>query len=131
MHVTDAAGPARVASRVARGVAATLTLGVAGLGTAVLLAGPAAADVPSGWSDPSAVHPLHVLLVLIGIPALVAVVLVALVYGPPLARGERVAPGAPPVENQWLGGPRGAAGELGSSSDDADTSTTGGGSGGW
>ena len=34
------------------------------------------------------------------------------VYVPSLVRGERIAPGQPPVENQWLGGPRTGTAEL-------------------
>ena len=51
------------------------------------------------------------------------------VYLPSLVRGERIAPGQPPVENQWLGGPRTGTAELkGPESEDADA---GGASGRW
>ncbi len=90
---------------------------------------PAAAEVPTGWSDPDPVDPVFVLLVAVGLPLLGALVITAMVYGPPLARGERVAPGAPEVENQWLGGPRKATGEL--AGPDGEGSQAGGASGRW
>ncbi len=71
----------------------------------------------------------HVLLVAVGLPLLGALLITAMVYGPPLARGERVAPGAPEVENQWLGGPRKATGEL--AGPDGEDSQAGGASGRW
>lgn len=95
----------------------------------VLAAGPAAADVPEGWSDPAAVPRLEALLILVGGPLVLAVLIAAAVYVPPLARGERVAPGAPELENQWFGGPRGGGHELEAGADE--TSETGGASGRW
>lgn len=115
-----------------RGLAALLALGATVLTTltlALLTAAPAAAEVPNGWSDPDPVDPLHVLLVGVGAPLLLAVIITVLVYGPALARGERVAPHAPEVENQWLGGPRKSAGEL--AGPDGDDSQAGGASGRW
>lgn len=100
------------------------------LGTVGLLlvgANPAAADVPVGWPDPPAVDTLRTLLFLGGVPILVALLAIALSYGPALARGERVAPGASPVADQWIGGPSKPAGELGASAADE----TGGASGRW
>lgn len=114
------------------GLAALLALGatvLAALTVAVLVAAPAGAEVPDGWSDPDPVDPLHVVLVGVGAPLLLALIIVALVYGPALARGERVAPGAPDVENQWLGGPRKATGEL--AGPDGENSQAGGASGRW
>ena len=87
------------------------------------------AEVPDGWSNPDPVDPLHVVLVAVLLPLALALVLVALVYGPPLARGERVAPHAPEVQDQWLGGPRKAAGEL--AGPDGEDSQAGGASGRW
>lgn len=115
-----------------RGLAALVAVGgslATALAVAVLTAAPAAAEVPDGWSNPDPVDPLHVVLVAVLLPLLLALVLVALVYGPPLARGERVAPHAPEVENQWLGGPRKAAGEL--AGPDGEDSQAGGASGRW
>lgn len=115
-----------------RGLAALLALGatvLTMLTLALLTAAPAGAEVPTGWSDPDPVDPLHVVLVGVGAPLLLALVIAALVYGPPLARGERVAPHAPEFENQWLGGPRKATGEL--AGPDGDDSQAGGASGRW
>jgi hypothetical protein len=85
-------------------------------------------DVPVGWSDPAAVDPLHAVLVLVGIPLALFVLITAVIYVPSLIRGERLAPGAAPVENQWLGGPRSGTAEL--TGADSDTEA-GGASGRW
>ena len=86
-------------------------------------------DVPVGWSEPKDVNMVHALLVLGGIPLLLFLGILVSVYLPSLIRGERIAPGALPVENQWLGGPRGGTAELtGPDSTDADA---GGASGRW
>jgi hypothetical protein len=86
-------------------------------------------DVPVGWSNPSDVNMVWALLVLGGIPLLLFIAITVAVYLPSLVRGERIAPGQPPVSNQWLGGPRTGTAELeGPQSDDADA---GGASGRW
>jgi len=86
-------------------------------------------DVPVGWSNPSDVDMMHVLLVLVGIPVLLFIAITVAVYLPSLIRGERIAPGQPPVSNQWLGGPRTGTAELeGPRSEDSDV---GGASGRW
>jgi hypothetical protein len=86
-------------------------------------------DVPVGWSDPKDVNMVHALLLLGGVPLLLILVITIAVYLPSLVRGERIAPGQPPVENQWLGGPRTGTAELkGPESEDADA---GGASGRW
>ena len=86
-------------------------------------------DVPVGWSNPSDVNMVHSLLVFVGIPLLLFILITLAVYVPSLARGERIAPGQPPVENQWLGGPRTGTAELkGPESEDAEA---GGASGRW
>jgi hypothetical protein len=110
--------------------AAVLTFAVA---TSVLVASPAGAEVPDGWSDPPPVDKLHALLVLVGIPLLLFVLIAVAVYIPALIRGERITPGAPAIENQWFGGPRGGTHELESSSApaSADADDTGGASGRW
>ena len=69
-------------------------------------------DVPVGWSHPYDVNMLHALLLLGGVPLLLMILITVAVYVPSLARGERIAPGQPPVENQWLGGPRTGTAEL-------------------
>ena len=86
---------------------ATLACATAALlATTALLAGPASADVPVGWGPEYDVDPLFVLGVLVGVPVLLFVLIVAAVYLPGIARGERVAPGATGPEDQWLGGRR-------------------------
>jgi hypothetical protein len=102
-------------------------------GLSLLVAGPASAEVPEGWSNPPAVPMLEALLILAGIPLLLIVVISAAVYLPAMARGERVAPGAAPVADQWFGGPRGGARELESSDRDerASEGETGGAGGRW
>lgn len=87
-------------------VTAVLVLGVA-------LAGPAAADVPAqGWPENEPVAMLDALLLIGGVTLAVILVVTVLTVGPALARGERINPGVQSVENQWIGGPRKAAGEL-------------------
>jgi hypothetical protein len=90
-------------------------------------------DVPVGWSDPKDVDMVHALLVLGGIPLLLFVAILTAVYLPAVIRGERIAPGQPPVENQWIGGPRKGVAELSSSTTPAsdDQDSTGGASGRW
>jgi hypothetical protein len=86
-------------------------------------------DVPVGWDEPKDVNMVHALLVLGGIPLLLFILITVAVYVPSLVRGERIAPGQPPVENQWLGGPRTGTAELkGPESVDAEA---GGASGRW
>ena len=86
-------------------------------------------DVPVGWSKPDDVNMVHALLLLVGVPLLLFILITVAVYLPSLIRGERIAPGQPPVENQWLGGPRTGTAELkGPESEDAEA---GGASGRW
>ena len=86
-------------------------------------------DVPIGWSQPDDVNMVHALLLLVGVPLLLFLLITVAVYLPSIIRGERIAPGQPPVENQWLGGPRTGTAELkGPESEDADA---GGASGRW
>ena len=89
-------------------------------------------DVPVGWSDPEDVDMVQAVLLLGGVPLLLFVGITLAVYVPSLVRGEPIAPGAPAVENQWLGGPRHRRGELtgpGTGAETADDS--GGASGRW
>lgn len=106
-------------------VAGTLALTALG---AVLLAAPASADVPVGWSDPDPVDPLHVVLVGAGLPLLGLLILAAAVYGPPLARGETLVQHGLASEAAWLGGPESKTRELPSGEDAPDS---GGASGRW
>jgi hypothetical protein len=96
---------------------------------AASVAGPASADVAEGWSNPSDVDPWHALLVLGAIPLGLVLLITALVYVPALLRGERVAPNAPAVENQWIGGPRRSTAEL--AGPDTPESEAGGASARW
>lgn len=99
------------------------------LGVPVLTAVPAAADVPEGWSEPEPVSALHALVLLGLVPLGLFVLIVLAVYLPAVARGERVAPGAPSLENQWIGGPRKTTGEL--AGPDTEDSAAGGASARW
>lgn len=99
------------------------------LAAVLATAGPAAADTPEGWPKEESFDFLRTLLVFGGIPLLLFIVIVALAYGPPLARGESIRPGAQPLESQWLGGPRKAAGEL--AAPDGQDSKAGGAGGSW
>lgn len=109
-----------------------LLLAVAGLwctAASLVLAAPASAEVPEGWDSPAPIDGLEALLLLGGVPLLLFVVIGFLVYAPSIIRGERIAPGQPVTENQWLGGPRRNAGEL--AAPDNDDSQAGGASGRW
>lgn len=99
------------------------------LAAPLLAAGPAAAEVPEGWSEPEPVSTLEALLILGGIPLGLSVLILLAVYLPALARGERVAPGAPAMDNQWIGGPRKTTGEL--AAPDTEDSDAGGASARW
>jgi hypothetical protein len=119
----------RTRTRVRRSAVVTTLVGLS-----LLVAGPASAKVPEGWSDPPQVPMQQVLFVLVVLPLLLIALITAAVYVPALVRGERVAPGAAPVEDQWFGGPRGGTRELESGSDrDEQTAKgeTGGAGGRW
>lgn len=111
--------------------AVVLVVGAAAtvLTTTVLTAQPALADVPENWSDPDPVSALHALLLLAGVPILLFVLISLAVYVPALARGERLAPGAAAIDDEWFGGPRQGAAEL--TARPADEKATGGASGSW
>lgn len=109
--------------------AVVLVTGLTSIGVSVVLAAPAVAEPSEGWPAPEPINGLQALLLLGGIPLLLFIVITVAVYVPALVRGERIAPGAPQAENQWLGGPRRSAGEL-AAPDDA-SSEAGGASGRW
>ena len=90
-------------------------------------------DVPVGWSQfPEDVDMVQAVLLLAGVPLLLFLGITLAVYVPSLVRGESISPGAPAVENQWLGGPRATAGELtGAGSGSEATDDSGGASGRW
>lgn len=102
---------------------------LAAVGTPLLVAAPAGAQVPEGWSNPDEVPVLHALLVLGGVPLLLFVLILLAVYVPSLIRGEGIKPGAPALENQWLGGPRKGTAEL--AGPDSQESEAGGASARW
>ncbi len=86
-------------------------------------------DVPVGWPEAPDVNMVEALLLLGGIPLLLFIAITVAVYVPSLVRGERIAPGQPAVEDQWLGGPRTGTAELkGRESEDTGA---GGASGRW
>ena len=121
----------RTLTRVRRSAVLTTAVGMS-----LLVAGPASAKVPEGWSgtEPSQIPMQQVLLVLVVLPLLLIALITAAVYVPALVRGERVAPGAAPVEDQWFGGPRGGVRELEAGGDRREQSVetdTGGAGGRW
>lgn len=111
----------------------TVTAAVLGLLAGVtLLATPASADVPDGWSDPDPVNNFHALLVVGLIPAGIALLIAFLVYVPAFVKGERITPGAVGAEDEWFGGPRQGTAELAApAGHDAADSEVGGASGRW
>lgn len=115
--------PAVLARRAAR-TAVVLTVPLT-----AMVASPATADVPEGWSDPEKVDPLHALLVIVGAPLGLALVITLLVLVPALKRGERVLPDHSGGEAAWLGGPRQGTKELPAA--DSTDSRAGGASGSW
>ena len=110
-------------------------LSLAGASALLVLAsaGSASADTPEprpgSWEPKPDVDVLHAFLILGGIPLLVLVVITLLFVAPALARGEDLSPNALEPENQWLGGPRKAAGEL--AAPDSEDSKAGGAGGTW
>ena len=113
----------RTRTRVRRSAVLTTVVGMS-----MMVAGPASAKVPEGWSgtDPSQYPLQQVLVVLVFFPLLLIALITAAVYAPALIRGERVAPGAAPVEDQWFGGPRGGVRELESGGDRGEQPAEGG-----
>ncbi len=80
-------------SRFARRAAAVVSTAA---GLTLLMATPALADVPQGWSNPKPVSALDWLLVLLIIPIGLAAVIVLLVAGPGLLRGKGFTGGQQP-----------------------------------
>jgi hypothetical protein len=106
------------------------------VGSATILvlgyAGPAAADIPDGWSDPAPVPPLHFLLLFVGIPILITLGIFLAVYLPSVVRGESIAPAGAHSDDQWFGGRRDtaqleAASTPSAQAEDADRDTGGAG----
>ncbi|VXB86873.1 hypothetical protein [Nocardioides sp. AX2bis] len=113
-HASPAARPPGDTPRPLRRAALSATTAVtAVLVLGVALAAPAAAEVPAqGWPENPPVNILDALLLIGGVTLAVILVITVLTVGPALARGERITPGVSVAENQWIGGPRKAAGEL-------------------
>ncbi|WP_162602326.1 hypothetical protein [Nocardioides daejeonensis] len=99
------------------------------IGSVLLAASPASANVPEGWSNPESVNPLHFLAVVLGIPAALALVIILLVIAPGLARGEKFVHSNSAPEAEWFGGPRTGTEEL--PAPDTAESKAGGASGRW
>ena len=99
------------------------------VGSTLLVASPASANVPEGWSDPDPVDPWHMLAILLGIPAAIAVVIILAVIAPGLARGEKFTHSNAAPDAEWFGGPRAGTEEL-PAPDNAE-SKAGGASGRW
>lgn len=123
MSLVITPAPSATARSVARASLPIVVLGLA------LLAGPAHADPAEGWSNPEDVNMLEALLLLVGVPLLLAVLIGLAVYVPALVRGEDVSPTGGGVEDQWLGGPRPGAKELAQGR--TEPSETGGARGSW
>ncbi|MDP2772186.1 MAG: hypothetical protein Q8O61_01420 [Nocardioides sp.] len=113
----------------ARRSVVVLVTGLTLTSLSLVLAAPAMAEPSEGWPDQEPVDMIEALLVLAGIPLLLFVVIAVAAVLPALVRGERIAPGAPAVDNQWLGGPRKSAGEL--AAPDTESTEAGGASGRW
>jgi len=107
--------------------AATIAAGLGVIASTVLLAGPANAGVPEGWSNPEEVDNLHALLLLGGVPLLLFVLISLAVYLPSFAKS--VATPEPGASNEWIGGPRRTVDEL--ADPDSEASKAGGASGRW
>ena len=76
---------------------------------AALVAAPAHAGVPEGWSDPEPVDGLHYAFLLVGAPVGLLIIIALAVLAPALVRGEKLASNP---EAQWIGGPRQGTDEL-------------------
>lgn len=124
--------PSRSAARgaVRRAVRlASVGVTVACVTALTLVAAPAGADVPEGWSNPADVDMLSALLLLAGAPLLLFVLITLAVYLPAMVRGEKLTPGEPEPDSSWFGGPRRGSREL--AAPDDDTSAAGGARGTW
>jgi len=118
-----------VTSTAVRRLLAAATLAGAALAAVLVTAAPASADTPEGWPEEESIDFVQMLLVLGGIPLLLFIAVAAMIYGPPLARGESITPGGQQPASQWLGGPRKSAGEL--AAPDTEDSKAGGAGGRW
>lgn len=95
---------------------------------ALIAAGPAHAEVPEGWSEPTEVSLLQLLTVIVGFPLVLFVLITAAVLLPALARGEKLLPSTS-TPDQWFGGPDRPTREI--ESPRHQLGATGGASGSW
>jgi hypothetical protein len=117
-----------VTTKLARRVRRTSTVLLAGA-LVVAVGGPAGADVPEGWSNPSEVEWVEAVLLLVGVPLLLFAVITLIVLLPSLIRGERFTVAGQATEDQWFGGPRQGTAEL--PAPDSEGSQAGGASARW
>lgn len=103
----------------------SVPLGILG---SVLLAAPAMAERPENWATPESVQFMDFFLLVLVFPLAATVVITLLAIVPALVKGEKLAPNAAPIEDQWLGGPKGGKAELESTGSAKDA---GGASGQW
>ncbi|SFB76354.1 hypothetical protein SAMN04487968_101384 [Nocardioides terrae] len=94
----------------------------------VVLAGPAMAEVPEGWAPDTHMSWGHLLVLILAIPAGLALVISLVVSLPGLVKGEGLTGGGH-VEGQWIGGPRRGTSEL--AGPDDENSKAGGASARW
>jgi hypothetical protein len=102
-HVIDTSWKRRL-----RHVSRATSLGL--VASAVLVAGPAGANTPEGWSDPEPVDRLEAVALLAGVPLLLILLITLAVYLPSLASRGDSRTGTP--EREWFGGPRKRLEEL-------------------
>ncbi|GAA4732372.1 hypothetical protein GCM10023350_14680 [Nocardioides endophyticus] len=116
-------------TKLARRARRTSVVLLAGAALVFAAGGPAGADVPEGWSNPSDVDPVEAVLLLVGVPLLLFLVITALVVIPGVIKGERFTPGGQATQDQWFGGP--SKGTAALPAPDNDESKAGGASGRW
>jgi hypothetical protein len=107
-------------NRLVRHVARAASVGV--VASVLLVAGPAGANTPEGWSDPEPVDRLEAVALLAGVPLLLIALISLAVYLPSLAARGEGRTGTP--EREWFGGPRKSIEEL--SAPDGSDSKAGG-----
>lgn len=103
----------------------SVPLGIVG---SVLLAAPALAERPESWETPENVQFMDFFLLVLIFPLAAAVVITLLTILPALVKGEKLSSNDAPIEDQWLGGPKGGKAELQGSDSAKDA---GGASGQW
>lgn len=117
----------RAVRRAARLATTTAILGIAFSG--VVLASPAQANVPEGWSNPADVDPLHAIALLVGAPLGLIVLIGLFVFLPAMSRREKGSVHGSGRDAEWFGGPRKSTDEL--AAPDTEESQAGGASGKW